>query len=86
MTFSRSNWLTPRRRHFRPSQPELTAELGTEEPFERELPMCLVAVIAVNMGLSAQTANPHLQHVYDKLRVRSRVGVTTAAMERGWPS
>lgn len=48
--------------------------------------MCLVATIAVNMGLSAQTANHHLQHVYDKLRVRSRVGVTTVAMERGWPS
>jgi len=39
--------------------------------------------IAANLSVSAHTARHHLEHVYEKVGVSSRAGVTLFAVENG---
>jgi DNA-binding NarL/FixJ family response regulator len=57
---------------------------------ERELEVLLVLVrgwsnreIAEDLGISAKTVGHHVQHVYEKVGVRSRVAATLWAFEHG---
>lgn len=40
--------------------------------------------IANYIGIGHQTVKNHVQHIYQKLGVRNKVGATTYALRRGW--